>query len=65
MEPSQLHERLRSKIRRRPAWLLRRREAQIITSIYPSNDELAELGIIRKELRIRATRPAILRRWPR
>lgn len=48
----------RAKARRRPAWLLRRRERQIVAKRYPDATELAELAAIRKELSARGRRPA-------
>lgn len=48
----------RSRARRRPAIWLRYRERQIVTRRpRPSNQELAELGAIRRELRIRSGGP--------
>jgi hypothetical protein len=58
------YEQVRTKVRRRPAMWLRRRERRIVgRRPRPSATELTELGAIRRELRIRAHRPAPLRWW--
>lgn len=40
---------------RLPTWWLCRREARIVATLYPSHEQLAELGAIRRELRIGRT----------
>jgi hypothetical protein len=64
MSPDETYQQARTKARRRPAWWLRRRDAQIVaTRPQPSTEELAELRAIRRELRIRSVRRAPLRWW--
>ena len=46
----------RDRARRRPAFLLRRRERQIVAQRLPGGSELAELAAIRRELKIRGRR---------
>ena len=58
------YQQARVRARRRPAWLLRRRDAQITaTRPQPSAAQLAELRAIRGELRMRTYRKAPLRWW--
>jgi hypothetical protein len=58
------YQQARVRARRRPTWWLRRREAQIVAARpRPTTAELAELRVIRHQLRIRALRPAPLRWW--
>lgn len=63
MSPYESYHRVRSKTRRLPTWLLCRREARIVATTFPSNEQLIELGAIRRELRIRRTRKARLWWW--
>jgi hypothetical protein len=51
---TQQYQRHRARARRRPAIWLRYRERQIVTRRpRPSNEELAELAAIRRELKVR------------
>jgi hypothetical protein len=60
----EVYQRARRHARRRPAWLLRRREARVVAARpRPTTEELVELRAIRQELRLRAVRPAPLRWW--
>ena len=64
MTDDEEYRRVRARVRRRPAWWLRRREARIIAARpRPTIAEIVELRAIRAELRIRSIRPAPLRWW--
>lgn len=57
--------RTRARARWMPAVLLRRRERRIVARVFPTCEELAALGAIRRELRVRSTRRAPRPwRWP-
>jgi len=62
--PDDVYRRARARARRRPRWVLRRREAEIVRRRpRPSDAEIAELRAIKAELRVRAVRKAPLRWW--
>jgi hypothetical protein len=64
VSPDETYRWARGKARRTPAWLLRRRQAALTSaSPWPTAGQLAELGAIRHELRIRSVRKAPLRWW--
>jgi hypothetical protein len=52
--------RAKAKAKRRPAWLLRRRECRIVKKRFPESAELSELAAIRSVLRKRGARPALV-----
>jgi hypothetical protein len=63
MWDEQNYRRARARARRTPSVLLRHHERRIVARLWPDASELAQLAALRRELAIRAIRPA-RGRWP-
>lgn len=62
--PDDGYQHARVRARRRPAWWLRRRQAQIIgIRPRPTLEQIAELRALRQELHVRSLRRAPARWW--